>query len=63
MHLVHLSSDDKIAVLAVMATEGRSSEPFTFLEKYLPISSGETKLIDANFDLNKNLPENKAYYT
>jgi len=63
MHLVHVSKDNKISVLAVMAKEGRSSEPFTFLEKYLPINSGETKLIDANFDLNENLPENKSYYT
>ena len=63
MHSVHISEDDKIAVLAIMAMEGESSEPFTFLEKYLPVNSGETKLIDTNFDLNQNLPEDKRYYT
>lgn len=63
MHLVHISKDNKIAVLAIMAKEGESSEPFTFLEKYLPIINGETKLIDTDFDLNKNLPKDKGYYT
>lgn len=63
IHLVHLSKDNKIAVLGVMAEEGESSEAFTFLENYLPVDKGETKQIDANFDLNLNLPENKAYYT
>lgn len=63
MHLVHFSKDNKITVLAIMAKEGESSKPFTFLEKYLPIDSGETKLIDTNFDLNKTLPKDKSYYT
>ena len=63
MHLVHISKDNKTAVLAIMAKEGESSEPFTFLEKYLPVNNGETKLIDTNFDLNLNLPKNKEYYT
>lgn len=63
MHLVHIGKDNKIAVLAIMAKEGESSEPFTLLEKYLPINNGETKLIDTDFDMNKNLPEDKGYYT
>ncbi len=63
MHLVHINKNNEIAVLAVMAKEGESSEPFAFLEKYLPVSKGETKLIDANFDLNKSLPTKKEYYT
>lgn len=63
IHMVHVSIDKKIAVLAVMAQEGESSEPFTFLENYLPVEKGETKEIDANFDLNLNLPDNKEYYT
>ena len=60
MHLVHISKANEIAVMAI---EGKSSKPFTFLENYLPVKNGETKLIDANFDLNLNLPENKEYYT
>ncbi len=63
MHLVHVSRDNKIAVLGVMAIEGKSSEPFTFLENYLPVKSGETKPINSTFDLNLNLPDNKEYYT
>lgn len=62
IHLVHVSNDKQIAVMAIMAQEGRSSEAFTFLENYLPLASGETKQIDKDFDLNLNLPENKDYY-
>ena len=63
MHMVHVNQENKIAVLGVMAQEGESSEPFTFLENYLPVKPGETKVINTNFDLNLNLPANKAYYT
>ncbi|MCK0192502.1 carbonic anhydrase family protein [Arenibacter sp. F20364] len=63
MHLVHINKDNKIAVLAVLAKEGVSSEPFTFLEKYLPVKNGETKLINSKFDLNLSLPKSKDYYT
>lgn len=63
MHLVHVNAKNEIAVLAVMAKEGESSEPFDFLEEYLPVGNGETKLINAYFDLNLNLPKEKDYYT
>lgn len=63
MHMVHVNAQNEIAVLAIMAMEGESSEPFTFLEKYLPLDPGETKIIDQNFDLNTNLPANRDYYT
>lgn len=63
MHLVHVSDDQQIAVLGVMAEEGGPSEPFTFLENYLPVQIGETKAIDAFFDLNLNLPDSREYYT
>ncbi len=63
MHLVHISKNNKIAVLAVLAIEGESSEPYTFLEKYLPIKKGETKPVNSTFDLNLKLPKNKEYYT
>lgn len=62
MHLVHVSKDNNIVVIAIMAEEGKSSEAFTFLEKYLPINTGETKQINTNFDLNLNLPKNRDYY-
>lgn len=63
MHMVHVGMDNKIAVLAIMAIEGESSEPFTFLENYLPVKKGETKQINTNFDLNLNLPKTREYYT
>jgi len=63
IHLLHVSESNKIAALAVMAIEGKNSKPFDFLEKYLPVQIGETKEINANFDLNLNLPINKEYYT
>jgi carbonic anhydrase len=63
MHLVHLSAITELAVLAIMAKEGESSESFTFLEKYLPVENGETKPINAYFDLNLNLPKSKEYCT
>jgi len=63
MHLVHVSNDQQIVVLGILAQEGVPSEPFTFLENYLPVKVGETKSIDANFDLNLNLPDSREYYT
>lgn len=63
MHMVHLGKDNKIAVLAVMAIEGESSQPFTFLDSYLPVKKGASKEINTTFDLNQNLPVNKEYYT
>lgn len=62
MHMVHINADNTYAVLGVMAEEGIGSEPFNFLENYLPLKSGDTKTVDASFDLNLNFPENKKYY-
>ena len=63
MHMVHVNADNEIVVFAIMAMEGEPSEPFTFLEKYLPLDPGETKIIDEYFDLNLNLPKGRDYYT
>ncbi len=62
IHMVHVSDNNQFVVLAVMVKEGQNSEPFTFLESYLPLKTGQTKTIDASFDLNKNLPNSKGYY-
>ena len=62
IHMVHVNVKGDYLVLAVMAKEGASSSPFTFLENYLPLKEGEMKTIDRPFDLNLNLPENKGYY-
>jgi len=63
IHAVHISKNNDIAVIAILAQEGVSSELFTFLEGYLPLKVGETKEIDADFNFNHILPENKEYYT
>ncbi len=62
MHMVHVNAKGEIVVFGIMAMEGESSEPFTFLEQYLPVDPGETKIIDECFDLNLNLPVNRDYY-
>ena len=62
IHLVHASDNGKIAVLGVMVKEGEPNAPFEFLETFLPLKSGESKTINAGFDMNKNLPINKGYY-
>lgn len=63
IHLVHQNTNGNYAVLAVMAREEKSSEPFDFLERYLPIKHGDTILVDLAFDMNLNLPATKAYFS
>ena len=63
IHLVHKSENGTYAVLAVMAKEGKSSKPFDFLESFLPIPVGENRIVDSAFDMNLNLPDNRAYFT
>lgn len=62
LHLVHVSNSGEYAVLAIMAKEGKASEPFNFLESYLPVNIGETKIVNKAFDMNLNLPKNQAYF-
>ncbi len=63
IHLVHQNVIGNHAVLAVMAREEKSSEPFDFLERYLPIEHGDTILVDLAFDMNLNLPTTRAYFS
>ncbi len=63
IHLVHQNASGNYAVLAVMAKENKSSEPFDFLERYLPVSEGDTVKVDLAFDMNLNLPVNRAYFS
>jgi len=63
IHLVHQDANGRYAVLAVMAREEKSSEPFDFLERYLPVKQDDTVLVDLAFDMNLNLPANRAYFT
>ena len=62
IHMVHVSNKNQFVVLAVMVKEGENSAPFKFLENYLPLVKGQTKPINASFDLNKILPKDKGYF-
>lgn len=62
MHLVHMNRAKQYIVLGIMAKEGHSSETFDFLESYLPIQPGESKVIDTTFDLNQSLPGKLDFY-
>ncbi|MDY8136149.1 carbonic anhydrase family protein [Aquimarina sp. 2201CG5-10] len=63
IHMVHTNKQGEYLVLAVMVKEGENSQPFEFLENYLPLKKGETKTINSAFDLTQNLPNNRGYYT
>ena len=45
IHMVHVSDDKDYVVFAVMVSEGNENDAFDFLESYLPVKPGETKLI------------------
>lgn len=62
IHMVHTNSKGEYLVLAVMAKEGQTSAPFSFLESYLPLKKGETKTIEKPFNLSYNLPKDRGYY-
>lgn len=63
IHLVHQAKNGELLVIEILAKEGHNSEPFDFLESFLPIQKGEEKLINRSFDMNLNLPSNKNYLT
>lgn len=63
IHLVHVSKEGKYAVIAVMAVEdAANSQPFTFLDSYLPLAVEETKSVNATFNMNDVIPQQKQYY-
>ncbi|GGE32115.1 carbonic anhydrase [Psychroflexus planctonicus] len=63
IHLVHQNETGAFLVMEILVKEGKSSKPFDFLESFLPIANGETKLVNQAFDMNLNLPKNKGYFT
>ncbi|PWK00857.1 carbonic anhydrase [Flavobacterium araucananum] len=64
IHMVHMNSEGKYAVVAIMAKESKeNSETFDFLDKYLPVKVNETIEVKDVFNLNNVLPENQTYYT
>lgn len=63
IHLVHKTTKNELLVIEILAKEGENSEPFDFLESFLPIKKGEEKVVDEGFDMSLNLPKIKTYYT
>jgi carbonic anhydrase len=63
IHLVHISPENEYTVLGIVGEEGENSEPFDFLESFLPVQEGETKIIDRSFNLNELLPgDDRSFY-
>lgn len=63
IHLVHLSTDHQISVLAILGKEGGESQIFELLESFLPIEMGESKDLDVTCNLNQLLPAEKTFYS
>ena len=63
-HFVHATDDGKLAVVAVMFTEGAENPVLAKIWKRLPsLKAGETVKCELSADEVKNLmPKNKAYY-
>ncbi|UII34585.1 carbonic anhydrase family protein [Fulvivirga ulvae] len=63
IHLVHVSESGKYAVFAVMAVESEINSPaFQFLDGYLPLAVDEKKGVNATFNMNDVIPQQKQYY-
>jgi len=61
IHLVHLTENKDIAVIAIFVEEGEEN---AFLEKIITKAPKEgTVEIDNELDINNLLPENKSYWT
>lgn len=63
IHLVHVSEDGQYAVIAVLGEEStENSDPFEFLDKFMPIEMNETKTVGEKFDMTDILPDSPGYY-
>lgn len=63
IHLVHVSAEGGLTVLAILGKEGQESQIIELLESFLPLKMGETKNINAKCDLNQVLPTDKTFYS
>ena len=64
VHLVHKDDDGNIAVVAVLLDKGDGENPLIqTLWNNMPLESGMSLSPAVAIDLNKLLPENRAYYT
>ena len=60
IHLVHTNKNGDVAVLGILGEEGPDSQPFAFLESFLPVQEGETRILDQAFNLNELIPESQS---
>ncbi len=63
IHLVHGTTDKKLAVIGIMVKEGVENEFFENLFENLPTKEGEEVKKAFEFDVNKILPASMGYYT
>jgi carbonic anhydrase len=62
IHMVHVSEDKNFVVFAVMVTEAEESDAFDFLESYLPVNPGETKVVGKPHHFENYILENFDHY-
>jgi carbonic anhydrase len=60
--MVHVSEDKNFVVFAVMVTEAEESDAFDFLESYLPVMPGETKVVGKPHHFENYILENFDHY-
>jgi carbonic anhydrase len=61
-HFVHADAEGKLAVVAVMFSEGAASAPLEALWKAIPAHEGEKKSLPASFDASTLLPRDRSHY-
>jgi len=61
-HLVHQSADGKLAVVAVLLTEGKANAPLAAVFDSLPQHEGAKKPLRAAFDTADVLPAERGYF-
>ena len=61
-HLVHQSADGKLAVIAVLLTEGKANAALDLVFKRFPQTVGSEKALDGDFNANDLLPATRNYY-
>lgn len=61
-HMVHVNKDKDFVVFAIMVVEGDESNTFDFLESYLPVESGESKVIEKPHSFSGYIFDHFDYY-
>ena len=62
LHLVHKSSDGKVAVVAVMVKEGKANATVQQLWDHIPKTEGQVELEGVSFDPSGLMPRELGYY-